>query len=40
MSTKEVKKDDELPASLKELERILDACGCCFPRIWARHTFW
>lgn len=33
MPAKEVKQDHELPASLKKLERVLDALGC-FSRVW------
>lgn len=39
MPAKEVKQDHQLPAPLKELERVLDALGCRFSRILMWHTF-
>lgn len=39
LSTKEVKQDDELPAPIDQLERILDAFSRGFSRILVRHTF-
>lgn len=34
MPAEEVKQDHQLPAPLKKLERVLDALGSCFSRMW------